>query len=102
MDRWRRIRPFAAVEFGRTRDRIECGEGKKPDQESADMRLPSDRLLDARHTQGEDPEQKIDAEPDQHECEHARVAKACGKRRSRHPTRLGGGSPPPARAAAPG
>ena len=57
------------------------------------MRLPSDRLLDARDTQGEDPEQKIDAEPDQQECEHTRIAKACGQRRRRHPTRLGGVSP---------
>src|SRR2546422_9096385 len=93
-----RIRPFAAVEFGRTGDRIECGEGKKPDQESADMRLPSDRLLDARHAHGEDSEQQIDAEPDQQECEHTRIAKAYRKRRRWHPTRLGGASPQPERA----
>src|SRR5258708_13249596 len=78
---------------------MECGEGKKPDKKSADMRLPSDRLLDARHAHGEDPEQDIDAEPDQHECEHTRIAKACGERRCRHPTRLGGISPQLKRAA---
>src|SRR5215471_4979506 len=61
-----RIRPFSAVEFGRSRNRIECGEGEKTDQESADMRLPSNRLLDARDAHGENPEQNIDAEPDQH------------------------------------
>src|SRR6516164_8559996 len=75
----RRIRPFSAVEFGRGRDRIECGEGEKTNQESADMRLPRDRMLDARNAYGEDlPEQNIDAEPDQRECEHTRIAKACG------------------------
>src|SRR5215813_12057266 len=89
----RRIWPFSAVEFGRSPNRIEYGEGKKTDQEAADMRLPSDRLLDAWHAHGEDPEQNIDAEPDQHECEHPRIAKACGERRCRHPTRLGGISP---------
>src|SRR5262249_30909660 len=58
----RRIWPFSAVEFGRSPNRIEYGEGKKTDQEAADMRLPSDRLLDAWHAHGEDPEQNIDAE----------------------------------------
>src|SRR5262249_35057310 len=32
MNRRCRTRPFAAVEFGRNGNRIECGEGKKPDQ----------------------------------------------------------------------
>src|SRR5262245_29825643 len=94
-----RIGPFPAVEFGRSPNRIEYGEGKKTDQKSSDMGLPSDRLLDAWHADGEDPEQNIDAEPDQHECEHPRIAKACGERRCRHPTRLGGISPQLERAA---
>src|SRR5262249_42718978 len=88
-----RIRPFSAVEFGRRRNRIECDEAEKIDQESADMRLPSNRLLDARHAHGENPEQNIDAEPDQHECEHGRIAEARRERCCGHPTRLGGISP---------
>src|SRR3984893_10709663 len=51
------IGPFSSVEFGRSPSRIEYGEGKKTDQKSANVRLPSDRLLDAWHAHVEDPEQ---------------------------------------------
>src|SRR5262249_46447767 len=84
--------PFAVVDCGR--DRIEYGKPQKTGQEAADMRLPCDCLLDAEHPHREHfPEQNIDAEPDQQECDHARIAKTYQERRCRHPAGLGAVAP---------
>jgi hypothetical protein len=74
-------------------------ERQKASQESADVRLPSDRLLDARQAKGEYSEQNIDPEPDQQKCQHPRIAKAGRERGCRHQRSLGAISPQLERAA---
>src|SRR3954464_1634269 len=56
---------------------IKGGKRQQPEQESADVRLPSDSLLDPvqRHD-AEAPEQPIGAEPYDEESEHAPVPQA--------------------------
>src|SRR6516165_9304995 len=61
-------------------NRIECGKTDEPGQETADMRLPRDRLLHTRHADRGGAEQEVNTEPYQQERKHAGIPERRDKR----------------------